>query len=108
MAGVEEEIINSHYLVIIVVSIMFTVISLFLLYKTGFKFRLEKTISNTLATMCWFISGIVHIAASPSSSPLFPLAYLWFAFGIVFFLLMIVDVFSTLRYKREGDVFRLD
>jgi len=108
MAGVEEIIINDQYMIMISISLLFTIFSIVLLHNTGFKFSLEKIICNTLATLCWFISGIVHIAASPSTSPLFALAYLWFGIGIIFLLLMFVDVFSTLKYKREGEVFRLD
>ena len=94
LAGVEEIIINDHYLVVVGISMFFSVFALV---------RRTATL-DAIATMCWWIAGAVHLVSSPSTSPLFSVSYLWFALGVVFLLLLFKDVWKFFdMYKAKDD-----
>jgi len=93
MAGVEELIINDHYLVVLGITLFFTVFALV---------RRTATL-DAITTVSWWICGGIHIVSSPSTSPLFSLSFLWFALGTVFFMLLWVDVFKLWNFYRSRD-----
>jgi type VI protein secretion system component VasK len=93
LAGIEEIIVNDHYLVVVGISLFFTV----------FALARRTAILDVIATICWWISGGVHLVSSPSTSPLFSLSYLWFALGIVFFVLLWVDIFKLWNFRKQND-----
>jgi len=94
LAGVEELIINDHYLVVLGISLFFTV----------FALVRRTAVLDVIATICWWVSGAVHLVSSPSTSPLFSISYLWFALGIVFFILLWIDVWKLWDFKKsKGD-----
>lgn len=97
MAGIEEIIINDHYLIMVALSMFFTALTLVSFWRSGWNPSATKYISETLTIISFFISGAAHVAASPSTSPLFPLAYLYFACGIMFLLLYVIDLIQAWR-----------
>jgi hypothetical protein len=100
LAGVEEQIVNSQYLVVLIISLVFTVLTIF-----------RRTIVlDGFSSMCWFICGGVHLVSSPSTSPLFSISYLWLGFGFVFLILLFKDVwkFYDFRKTRKGTINWMD
>jgi hypothetical protein len=91
MAGIEEIIINDHYLIMIATAFFFTALTFVSFWRVGWKPSITKTISQVATFLSFMIAGAAHVAASPSTSPLFPLAYLWFGLGVMFLILLVVD-----------------
>lgn len=91
MAGVEEEIINSHYTILIIISIMFTMLAI---YR-------RTVLADMLAWVLWFITGAVHLLASPTTTPLYSLSLLWWGFGLIFFVIMWADLFNLFSFKKK-------
>jgi len=89
MAGIEEIILSDQYFMIIGISLFFTAVAM-----------VRRTvILELLATICWWISAAVHLIAAPSALSI--LSWLWFGFGIVFFLLFWVDVFQLFVTRKD-------
>ena len=102
MAGVEEIIINDHYLIMVAIALFFTAMTLVSFSRSGWNPSVTKYISETATTITYFIAGAAHVAASPNTSPLFPLSYLYFAFAIMFLLVFIVDMIQAWRiYEKK-------
>ena len=106
MAGIEEIIVNDQYILVLSVTILSSVIAVVRMWQKGGQISMTKTAFLVVSMIAWFISGAVHMAASPASSPLFPVAYLWYVFGVVFMLFLTVDSLYTwkaLVEKKWGD-----
>ena len=108
MAGIEEIIINDHYLLMVALALFFTALTVVSFWRAGWNPSATKYISETITFIIYFIAGAAHVAASPNTSPLFPLAYIYFFIGIAFLLLFIVDLIQAWRIyekKKWGDGF---
>jgi hypothetical protein len=93
LAGVEEIIISDQYLLVTGVGLFFTVFAL-----------VKRTLAlDAIATMFWWIVGGVHLVASPATSPLFSISFLWFGLGLIFLVLSFHDVWKFYSVKREQD-----
>ena len=95
MAGIEEIIINDHYLILLGITLFFTVFTLAGNFSGHLK-AFQYGIMSALTSFCWIITGVVHIAVSPIISPLFAVSYLYFGVGIVFAILLIADVLASI------------
>lgn len=102
MAGIEEIIIADQYLVMLAVSLFFTSISILALWKKGQNISMIKSAALIITVLCWWISGIFHMGASPTTSPFFALGYLWYAIGTVFLVFTIVDFLQSIRTAHDN------
>lgn len=106
MSGVDELIFTEQYVIVIAVTVFFSLISLvtFLMRdKANRSAFIVRVISTLLAGLGWFISGAVHVGSSPSTSPLFAVSYLWYGFGVIFLLVLLIDYLLSWRVKREQE-----
>lgn len=54
----------------------------------------RTVLADLLAMISWFISGATHLLASPTSTPFYALSFLYWGFGLIFFVLMWADLFQ--------------
>jgi hypothetical protein len=73
------------------------------LFFTVFALVRRTAVLDVIATICWWIAGGVHLVSSPSTSPLFSISYLWFALGVIFFLLLWVDIWKMWNFRKNRD-----
>ena len=50
---------------------------------------------DALAWVCWFITVATHLLASPTSTPLYSISLLYWGIGLIFFVLMWVDIYQV-------------
>lgn len=98
MAGIEELINTDIYLAVIGISLFFTV----------FAIVRRTAVLDAIATMCWWITGATSIVASPSTSPLFAISYLWFGLGTLFLILLFADIWKYFDIKKSRDTWMED
>lgn len=91
--GVEEEIISSQYLALLVISTVFSILAI---YR-------RTAILDGIAWISWYIAGGAHLVSSPPTSTLFSMSYLWFAIGTVFFFLLWTDIFKLWSFRKNRD-----
>lgn len=87
VTGIEDIIINDHYLIVIAISILFTMLTIFR----------RTVLLDTLTWVCWFIAGAMHLMASPSTTPFYIISILYWGFGLIFFVIMWVDLFQLFK-----------
>ena len=92
MAGIEEIIISDQHLVLVAISLLFTVITI---YR-------RTLLLDLLTTVCWWITGATHLLSSPTSTPLYSISIFYWGIGLVFFVLMWADVFQMLNLKKTS------
>ena len=90
MAGIEEIIINDTYLVIIAISLLFTILTI---YR-------RTPLLDLLTTISWWIGGAAYLVSSPTTTPLYSISFLYWGFGLIFFVLMWVDLFQLLNVNK--------
>jgi len=89
MTVVDQIILADQYMILIGISLFFTALTI-----------VKRTvILELLATICWWISAAVHLIAAPSVLSI--LSWLWFGFGVVFFLLFWVDIFQLFVIRKD-------
>jgi uncharacterized protein with PQ loop repeat len=97
-------ILNDHYLIVVSLSLFFSAISI-AINVSGYKQNSENIfkygITSLISCICWFITGIIHVAVSPTTSPLFMLSYLYFGFGVVFAIVTIIDVMTGIKESNK-------
>jgi len=93
----DAELIANQYTLILAVTVIFSVISIILLLFKQADISMTKTGSLIFTVVMWWISGAVHIASSPITSPNFYIAFLWFAVGVMFLLFLVVDLIMSWR-----------
>lgn len=92
MSDVETIIINDQYIIMVGITLLFTVLAL----------AWRKITLTLLASMCWFISAATHLAASPATSPLFGLVWLYFGIGTIFLVAMFSQIFEYFNFKKKN------
>lgn len=90
MAGVEEILINDTYLVIIALSVLFTVITI----------SRRTPLLDLLTTICWWVGASAFLVASPTTTPLYSISFLYWGFGLIFFVLMWYDLIQIFNFKK--------
>lgn len=92
MAGIDDIIINDHYLIVIAIAILFSVLAI---YR-------RTVITDLIATVLWFIAGATHLLASPTTTPFYSISILWWGMGLIFFVLVWVDIFQIFTIKKKS------
>lgn len=96
MSDIETVIINDHYMILIGITLLFTILGIVR----------KKLLLSLITTMCWFIVAITYFTASPANSPLLPLAWLYFGLGITFLVVAFRQLFGMFderkRRRMEG------
>ena len=92
MAGVEEIIINDTYLVVIAISILFTILTI---YR-------RTPLLDLLTTIYWWIGGTAYLVSSPTTTPLYSISFLYWGFGLIFFVLMWYDLLQLLNVMKQN------
>ncbi len=93
MSEVDAIILADNYMIIIGISLFFTAVAM-----------VRRTIIlELLATLCWWVSAIIHLIAAPSA--LYAISWLWLGFGIIFFLVFWFDIWQIfiVRKKQKWD-----
>jgi len=92
MSGVEDLIINDQYLVLVAISILFTILTIF-----------RRTVLLEVITwVCWFVVAASHLLASPSTTPFYSLSILYWGLGLIFFVLMWYDIFQLFAEQKKN------
>lgn len=97
----DAEIIANQYTLVLAVTVIFSLVSIVLLLMKQSKVSMVKTGALVFTTIMWWVSGAVHIASSPAASPNFPVAYLWFAIGVMFLLFLVVDLIMSWKVAKK-------
>ena len=93
MAGVEEIIISDHYMIVLGVTLLFSV----------FALVRRTVVLCLLSTVCWWICGGIHLLASPTTTPLYSVSFLWFGIGWIFFVLVWAGIIQNFRMKKQRE-----
>lgn len=87
-----DVLINDTHMVILGLSVLFTILAIY-----------RRTIlSDLLAMVFWFITGITHLLASPTTTPLYSISFLYWGIGLIFFVLTWVDVFQQFNIRESS------
>jgi hypothetical protein len=100
MSEITTLILSDQYLAILAVTIFFTFISIFGKF-TDHKKALEFGVLSMITFFLWLVCGIIHLAVSPTTSPIYIVAYLWFGIGVVFALLAYIDISAAISESHE-------
>jgi hypothetical protein len=93
LTGIDDIIINDHYLIVIAIALLFTILTVY-----------RRTVLLDLITaVLWFIAGATHLLASPTTTPFYSLSILWWGLGLIFFVLVWVDLFQIFNIKKKND-----
>ena len=98
LAGVEELIINDQYIVVLGITLLFTVLAIFR----------RTPVLDAMAMIFWWATAGAHLVASPSTSPLFTISLLWMTLGFVFLILLFKDVWKMYDYRKSKGVDWMD
>lgn len=90
--SVAEIIINDQFLVVIVLAILFSLLAI----------ARRTVVMDALAWVCWFIVAGAHLMASPSSTPFYSFSFLFWGFGLIFFILMWADIWSVFQHLKSS------
>ena len=91
-AAVDALIINDQYLVMVAISILFTIITI---YR-------RTVLLDLLTTVCWWITAAVHLLASPTSTPLYSMSIFYWGIGLIFFVLVWADVIQIWNINKSN------
>jgi len=89
---VDSILIQDTYIMVIGIAILFSLLAIFR----------RTVLLDLLATICWWVGGGTHLLASPTSTPLYSVSFLYWGFGLVFFALVWVDLLQVFDYKKSN------
>jgi len=90
MAGIEEIILADQYMIVLGVTLLFSVLAI----------ARRTVILEIISTICWWISAVVNLFASPTQ--LYVLTFLWMGLGFVFLSLFFADIWQLFIIRKRN------
>jgi len=89
---IDSILIQDTYIIVIGISVLFSLLAIFR----------RTVLTDLLATICWWVGGATHLLASPTSTPLYSISFLYWGFGLIFFALVWVDLLQLFDTRKSN------